>query len=527
MACTVSLTQRPNMQEFYAGKQIFLTGATGFMGKCLLEKLLRSLHGLKRVIVLVRPKKEKTAKQRLDELLSSKAFDVLREEQPQVFEKVYPVVGDVSHVRLGLSEDDQAFLVENTDLVFHLAATIRFDAPLREALTLNVAGVLEVVRLCKRMKKLESFVHVSTAYAYCDRPSGDTIDEVVYPVVPSAEKLLELLEWMDDDQLKALTPSLLKNRPNTYTYTKALAEQLLVKECKGLPVAIFRPSIIGAALKEPHPGWIDCLHGPGGIYVAVGKGLLRVLKCQENNIADFIPVDYVNNMLVSVGWVTALQKPAQPIVYNCTTSNLNPISWIRMYGTVIKSYTERPFDQIYRRPWVVKSTPASAWKYWNFFLHYVPGFFADVLLWAMGKKPIMLKVYRKLEVAVECLSYFIEHGWVWKANNCLSLLSLMTEEDKETFYFDVRNLDWEQYVETFCAGTKYYLLKEDPANLPKARKQIKRLRNMRYTFNFIMFLLATRVLYLKSRVAREIWSYIMTVGLRLMAQFGVPLLHST
>ena len=72
MACTVSLTQRPNMQEFYAGKQIFLTGATGFMGKCLLEKLLRSLSGLKRVIVLVRPKKEKTARQRLDELLSSR-----------------------------------------------------------------------------------------------------------------------------------------------------------------------------------------------------------------------------------------------------------------------------------------------------------------------------------------------------------------------------------------------------------------------------------------------------------------------
>ena len=62
----------------------------------------------------------------------TQAFDVLREEQPQVFEKVYPVVGDVSHVRLGLSEDDQAFLVENTDLVFHLAATIRFDAPLRQ-----------------------------------------------------------------------------------------------------------------------------------------------------------------------------------------------------------------------------------------------------------------------------------------------------------------------------------------------------------------------------------------------------------
>jgi fatty acyl-CoA reductase len=77
MACTLSETQRPNMQEFFEGKQVFLTGGTGFMGKCLLEKLLRSLQGLKRVIVLVRPKKEKTARQRLDELLSSKVSKIL------------------------------------------------------------------------------------------------------------------------------------------------------------------------------------------------------------------------------------------------------------------------------------------------------------------------------------------------------------------------------------------------------------------------------------------------------------------
>ena len=66
------------------------------------------------------------------------------------------------------------------------------------------------------------------------------------------------------------------------------------------------------------------------------------------------------------------------------------------------------------------------------------------------------------------------HTPQWKADNCLSLLSLMTEEDKATFYFDVRHLNWEEYVATFCQGTKYYLLKDDPANLPKARKQIKR-----------------------------------------------------
>ena len=58
---------------------------------------------------------------------------------------------------------------------------------------------------------------------------------------------------MNDEQLQLLTPSLLQDRPNTYTLTKALAENLLQEEASDLPVAIIRPSIIGAAVKEPHP----------------------------------------------------------------------------------------------------------------------------------------------------------------------------------------------------------------------------------------------------------------------------------
>ena len=58
---------------------------------------------------------------------------------------------------------------------------------------------------------------------------------------------------MTDKQLELLLPSLLQGRPNTYTFTKALAENLLQNEAKDLPVAIIRPSIVGAACKEPLP----------------------------------------------------------------------------------------------------------------------------------------------------------------------------------------------------------------------------------------------------------------------------------
>jgi hypothetical protein len=58
---------------------------------------------------------------------------------------------------------------------------------------------------------------------------------------------------MDDEMVDLFTKKLLKNKPNTYTYTKQLAEWLLVTEGAGLPIAIVRPSIVGATWKEPFP----------------------------------------------------------------------------------------------------------------------------------------------------------------------------------------------------------------------------------------------------------------------------------
>lgn len=59
--------------------------------------------------------------------------------------------------------------------------------------------------------------------------------------------------WMDDELVSVMTPKLIKERPNTYTYTKALAEYLVQQEAGNLNVAIIRPSIVGASWKEPFP----------------------------------------------------------------------------------------------------------------------------------------------------------------------------------------------------------------------------------------------------------------------------------
>lgn len=58
---------------------------------------------------------------------------------------------------------------------------------------------------------------------------------------------------MDEKLVTLITPKLIGERPNTYTFTKALAEYLVQQECGNLNVAIVRPSIVGASWKEPFP----------------------------------------------------------------------------------------------------------------------------------------------------------------------------------------------------------------------------------------------------------------------------------
>lgn len=59
----------PSIVDFYSHKDVFITGTTGFMGKCLLEKLLRSVPDLGSVYVLTRAKKGKSPRERTKELL--------------------------------------------------------------------------------------------------------------------------------------------------------------------------------------------------------------------------------------------------------------------------------------------------------------------------------------------------------------------------------------------------------------------------------------------------------------------------
>ena len=74
----------PHTQDAaYDGTTVILTGATGFLGKVVLEKILWSLRGVKKIYVLLRPRGDTPAEARLaKEVLSWQCFDRLREDRP-------------------------------------------------------------------------------------------------------------------------------------------------------------------------------------------------------------------------------------------------------------------------------------------------------------------------------------------------------------------------------------------------------------------------------------------------------------
>lgn len=120
-----------------------------------MEKLLRSCPGIKNIYLLIRPKRGQEINARLSELLNGPLFDKLRKERPNDLNKIIPIQGDITSDELGISETDQALLSRNVSIVFHSAATVKFDEKLKLSVTINMLGTKRLVELCHRMMSLD------------------------------------------------------------------------------------------------------------------------------------------------------------------------------------------------------------------------------------------------------------------------------------------------------------------------------------------------------------------------------------
>jgi len=416
--------------------------------------------------------------------------------------KISALQGDILDPNLGLNATDESLLIDHCQIVFHSAATVRFHEPLRLAIQMNVASVKKLLSLCHKMKKLQSIVHVSTAYANCNR---NDVAEMIYPPPIQPSKLLDASEWMDDQVFDVLTNKIISDRPNTYTFTKALAEYVVSQDAKDLPLAIIRPSIVGSAWREPIPGWIDNYNGPSGLVVATGKGMLRVMLGSNSAIADIVPVDVCVNMMIAIAWHTAMKHPKAIPVYHCCTGHLGTLTWGRVAEYGLHNLYTNSLENAICYPSLQFTENRFRYYYLRMLQEVLPAFALDCYMRVIGRKPMFSKLSEKIYKSVRTLDFFTSHSWLFPNDNSISLQNEMNDLDQKLFGFDLKELDWAEYWHNYCMGSKQYLLREDLARTSKCRERYLRLKRLQNFLYFTAIALVIKFIFFKSFKFRRIF----------------------
>ncbi|XP_077284073.1 putative fatty acyl-CoA reductase CG5065 [Arctopsyche grandis] len=496
MGDLINENNMPTIAEFFEGKTIFITGGTGFMGKVLIEKLLWSCPGIKTIYLLLRPKKGVEGKERLVNLEKSPLFERLRNRDPNFFlQKVNLINGNVSEVNLGLSPEDRQTLVESVSVIYHAAASVRFDDPLKEAIMMNARGTREIMMLAKEMKQIEIVLHVSTTYCNTDK---SVVEEILYPAHADWQTTIKIAENADENTMNILTPKYLGNLPNTYVFTKSLAEHI-VNDLRGnIPTVIFRPSIVVSSMEEPMPGWIENFNGPVGLLVACGKGIMRSMYSTNYVKTDFIPVDFaIKGMIVATWKYAAIEPTIQPVVpvINCSSANVKGVTYHEIISIGLSYVKEMPLNNILWVPGGGFTRFKTLHIMKTILFHLLPAFLVDIGLKLSGNKPMLWRLQRRVYVASNALLYYIINEWLFKNDRFLSLRSSLCSQDYKEFNYALEEIDTHEFFKNSVIGARRYLLKESDDTIPQARIHYNRMYYLDRTIKAIFWICVAWFLY--------------------------------
>jgi NAD(P)-dependent dehydrogenase (short-subunit alcohol dehydrogenase family) len=251
--------------------QYFVTGASGFIGKRLVRKLLARRGAV--VHFLIR----ESSKDKVPELLAFWGVDE---------KKAVPVYGDVAQPDLGLSKSVIKALAGRIDHFFHLAAVYDLKADAETQVIANVEGTRNAVALANDLK-VGCFQHASSIAA-----AG--LYEGVF-----REDMFDEAENLD----------------HPYFSTKHESEKIVRKECKR-PWRVYRPGLV---VGDSKTGEIDKIDGPYYFFKLIQK-MRRMLPPWmptvgiEGGRINIVPVDFVVDAMDHIAHAKDLDNRAFHLV---------------------------------------------------------------------------------------------------------------------------------------------------------------------------------------------------------------------
>nr|WP_202471534.1 HAD-IB family phosphatase [Streptomyces sp. SID8377] len=475
-----------------------LTGATGFVGQAVLERLLTD-HPATRISLLVRGKGGQTGQDRLRRLLRKPVFGTWREavgaeEADRVAaERITVLDGSMT----GIPE-----LPSDLDLVIHSASTVSFDPPIHEAFDTNVNGAVSLYQALLASGSDPHVVHVSTCYVgglrrgvvaegklehdvdwrtewrsatqaqerteltsreparlerFMSRARGDHGKEGPIAAARASENARR--EWVRShlvDAGRRRAQSL--GWTDVYTLTKALAERAaedLWGEA-GHRLSVVRPAIIESALRHPFPGWIDGFKVADPLIFAYGRGQLPDFPGLPDSILDVIPVDFVVNAILAAA---ANPAPAdEPAYFHIASGASNPLPFHRMYENVRDYYTRHPLprddgfvevptwkfagERKFNRRLLLAKKKADLW---DAGLRILPN---DERKRALAAQNARLRAgIATLGNFTDLYRAYVRTEIIFDDRNARALNNALPAEVREDRGFDVRRIDWEEYLQ--------------------------------------------------------------------------------
>jgi len=476
------------VRDRLAGQHVLVTGSTGFLAKVFVEKLLRSVDTIGGIHLLVRPRSDGTSpRQRVtQDVLRSSVFDRLRASLGERFtrlcdEKIHVIGGDLTKERMGIDVAAYDELSRRITLVVNSAATVTFDERLDHAIELNTLGPGRLLQFAKDCGGIP-FLHVSTCYV-CGTRSGVVVEDFSAPE-PARESLPRKADTGEFD-LDALIQSMIEESAelharhgvetesarrqlidagmrrarshgwnDTYTFTKWIGEQLLLRDRGNVPLVIFRPAIIEGSFDEPMPGWIDGLRMADPIIVAYGRGKLNEFPGRPNIAIDLIPVDFVANAMIAALPVGDLRSD-DVSVYQCASSDRNPLVLTQLQKSLERAFIHRPMNGDDGRPIrpqplriVDRETFLSRWEGKQRAVAKYQGW--------LKRLSIEGRRFRKLSAQarqIEQVVYFAKIYSPYTHLDCRfaddglrALAERMHSDDRREFPFDPGQVDWDDYI---------------------------------------------------------------------------------